>query len=104
MVWTYWKNQARKNTENSLHSTTQEEAETEDVRLQDKQLSALWEMETGRTDCCRNSERRSHKMTKPRRRGRGRRRRRNNYGGSGCDNGEEEVISLETVKMTTDES
>jgi hypothetical protein len=42
----------------------------------------------------------SHKMTKPRRRGR---RKRNNYRGSGCDNREEEVIISETVKLTTEE-
>jgi hypothetical protein len=58
-------------------------------------------METGRTDCCGNREQQSHKMTKPRRRGR---RKRNNYGDSGCDNRKEEVIVSETVQLTTEES
>lgn len=39
------------------------------VYVQEKQLSAVWEMETGRTDCCGNWEQHCDKMTNPRRTG-----------------------------------
>jgi len=58
-------------------------------------------MGDGDWECCGKWEQQSHKITEPRRRGR---RKRNNYGGSGCDNREEEVIISETVKLTTEES